>query len=102
MVHVVFALHLYTFLLLTFCAAMLVAKLSEWTGAGGLESPTVDLVISVILFAACALYLYLAIGPVYQVTGLARLAQAIVLAIAVGSIVLGYRFVLFLITLYGT
>lgn len=31
-----------------------------------------------------------------------RVLQAIVLTLAVGAIVLGYRFALFLITLYGT
>ena len=51
--------------------------------------------------AACALYLYVAIGPVYGASGGVRVVQAIVLALAVGAIVLGYRFVLFLITLYA-
>jgi hypothetical protein len=102
MAHWVFSLHLYTFLLLLFCVALLAATLSRWAGMGGLESARVDTVLSLIQFAACALYLYLAIGPVYLARGPSRAVRAIVLAIAVGAIVLGYRFVLFLITLYGT
>jgi len=102
MSHVVFSLHLYTFLLLLFCVALLVAKFSALIGGGGLDSPLVDKVLSVINLAACALYLYAAIGPVYGTSGTMRAVKAIVLALAVGAIVLGYRFVLFLITLYGT
>ena len=46
MAHVVFSLHLYTFLLLVFCVALLAAKLSEFAGLGGLvrmERPAPDL-----------------------------------------------------------
>ena len=100
MTHVVFSLHLYTFLLLLFCAALLLATLSNWVGFGGLDAPNVDNVLSVTLFAACALYLHLAIGPVYEATGAARLIQTAVLAVTMAGIVLGYRFVIFLITLY--
>ena len=38
----------------------------------------------------------------YGATGPVRALQAIVLTIAVGTIVVGYRFVVFLITLYTT
>jgi hypothetical protein len=51
---------------------------------------------------ACAAYLYLAIGPVYGAQGWRRVLQATLLSLIVGAIVLGYRFVLFLIALYGT
>lgn len=102
MAHVVFSLHLYTFLLLLFCAAVLAAGLSAWIGIGGLDVPVVDDVISVVNLLVCALYLHLAIGPVYGSSGLRRALQALGLAIAVGAIVLGYRFVIFLVTLYGT
>ena len=50
----------------------------------------------------CAVYIYLAIGPVYSATGAMRATKAVLLAVAVATIVLGYRFVLFLITLYAT
>lgn len=102
MLHVIFALHLYTFLLLLFCLALLAAKGSALAGAGGLESTRVDTVLSVLNLAACGVYLYLAIGPVYETRGAPRVLQALGLAVAVGAIVLGYRFALFLITLYGT
>lgn len=102
MAHVVFALHLYTFLLLFFCLALIAAKLSALLGFGGLESAPVDNVLSVVNVVACALYLFAAMGPVYGAAGALRWAQTIVLVVAVGALVLGYRFVVFLITLYTT
>ena len=65
MLHVIFSIHLYAFLLLLFCVALLGAKSSQWAGAGGLDAPMVDNVLSVLNLGACALYLYLALGPVY-------------------------------------
>ena len=102
MAHLVFSLHHYTFLLLLFCVALLAARLSAALGGGGLDSPRVDNVLTVVNLLACGLYLFAAIGPVYRASGAMRVAQAFVLTLAVGLIVLGYRFVLFLITLYGT
>jgi hypothetical protein len=102
MTHVAFSFHLYTFLLLLFCIALLAAKLSALLGFGGLDAPVVDNVLSVVNLAACAVYIYLAIGPVYGATGTLRATKALVLALAVAAIVLGYRFVLLLITLYAT
>ena len=77
------------------------AKLSALAGFGGLDVPVVDNVLSVLNLAACALYLYVAIGVVYGTNPPVRAVQAFVLAIAVGVIVLGYRFALLLITLYA-
>ena len=102
MTHVVFSLHLYTFLLLLFCVAMLAARLSSLLGFGGIETSVVDNVLSTANFVACAAYLYIAIGPVYGTAGAMRWLQAVVLTVAIAAIVLGYRFVLFLITLYAT
>ena len=102
MTHVVFSLHLYTFLLLLFCAALLAAKVSALLGFGGLDAPNVDNVLSVVNVLVCTLYVYLAIGPVYGVAGARRIGTSLVLAAAVAAIVLGYRFVIFLITLYET
>jgi hypothetical protein len=99
---VVFSLHLYTFLLLFFCVALVAAKCSAALGFGGLDSPRIDNVLSVVNILACALYLYAAIGPMYGATGAPRVLQTVVLAVAVGTIVVGYRFVVFLITLYTT
>ncbi|HEY2809037.1 MAG TPA: DUF3667 domain-containing protein [Steroidobacteraceae bacterium] len=102
MTHVAFSLHLYTFLLLLFCIALLAAKLSALLGLGGLDAPMVDDLLSVANLAACATYIYLAVGPVYGATGTMRVLKSAVLAVAVGVIVLGYRFVMFLITLHAT
>jgi hypothetical protein len=102
MTHVVFSLHLYTFLLLVFCIALLAARASAGLGFGGLEAPAVDKALSAFNLTAGGLYLYLASGPVYDTSGVRRLLQAILLAIAVAVIVVGYRFVLFLITLSST
>jgi Protein of unknown function (DUF3667) len=102
MAQVIFSLHLYTFLLLVFCVALLAAKLSELAGLGGLESPWVDNMLSVANLVVCGVYIYLAIGPVYDATGALRTVKAILLALAAATIVVGYRFLLFLITLYTT
>ncbi len=102
MTHVVFSLHLYSFLLLLFCFALLAAKLSAALGFGGLQTAAVDNVPSVLNLAGCALYIYLAIGPVYDSAGARRIAQTAALAIAVAVIVIGYRFAIFLITLATT
>lgn len=102
MTHVVFSFHLYTFLLLLFCVALVAAKSSALLGFGGLDAPMVDNVLSVMNVAACAIYLYFAIRPVYGCTGTRRAASAMVLAVAAAAIALGYRFLLFFITLYGT
>ena len=101
MTHVSFSLHLYAFLLLLFCVALLLAKLSALLGFGGLDAPLVDDVLSVANLVACAAFLYSAIGPVYSATGGVRVAKAVLLAVVVAAIALGYRFVLFLITLYA-
>ena len=100
MTHVAFSLHLYTFLLLLFCVALLLARFSELLGFGGLDVPRVDNVLSIANLVACTVYIYLASGPVYGDSGKLRAAKAFLLALTVATIVLGYRFVLFLITLY--
>jgi len=100
--HAVFALHLYAFVLLLFCAALVVSAIDEAVGGAGLASKVLDRVLSVTQLVACAVYLYVAIGAVYGARGAARTVKAVVLALAVAGIGLGYRFALFLITLYGT
>ena len=102
MTHVVFSLHLYTFLLLLFCLALLAAWVSARLGLGGLETPAVDKAVSVFNLVACGVYVFLAVGPVYGTAGFRRVLQAALLAVAVAVIVIGYRFALFLITLSTT
>lgn len=98
--HAAFALHLYAMLLLLFCVSLSVAAVHVLAGGAGLLSPMLDNVLSVFNLAVCTGYLYAAIGPVYGERGVARAAKAGLLALAVAAIVLGYRFVIFLITLY--
>ncbi len=101
-VHVVFSLHLYAFLLLMFCVSLAFAAVDVLRGGDGLDSPRVDTALSFVNLAACIIYLYLAIGKVYGARGMIRVAASLGLAVAVAVIMLGYRFGLFLFTLYVT
>ena len=78
--------------------ALLGAKACEWAGAGGLDTPMVDNVLSVLNLAACALYLYLALGPVYRTRGWARTMQTLALTLVVGLIVLALKGAAWLLT----
>jgi len=100
--HVVFSLHFYAFLLLLFCVSLALAGTQELLGGSGLGSARVDDVLSTLIVAACAAYLYRATGRVYGARGGMRVAQSFLLALAVGCLVLGYRFAIFLVTLYTT
>jgi hypothetical protein len=60
------------------------------------------MIMTVLIVLCCAAYLYRAIGAVYGARGVGGGAKALVLATAMGFIVLGYRFVIFLVTLYST
>jgi hypothetical protein len=101
-VHVVFALHLYVFVLALLCVSLLLAEAQQLLGGEGLGSRTVDLALSLFNLAACAIYAYLAVGPVYASSGVARVATAGVLALAIAAIFVAYRFAIFVITLYTT
>jgi len=99
--HAVFALHLCTFLLLLFCLTLCVASLAQRLGGQGLESARVDTVLSTFNLVVCGAYAYFATGTVFDARGIARVLQVILLAVTAGAVVLGYRFVIFLITLHG-
>jgi hypothetical protein len=99
--HLVFSLHFHAFLLLFFCATLVVLFAEAKLGGAGLN-PRADIVVSALILACCAAYLYRATGTVYGARGTTRVARAVVLALAMGGIVLGYRFVIFLVTLYTT
>ena len=60
-----------------------------------------DNLLSAFNLVVSAIYLYLAVGPAYATSGWRRVAATLVLALAAPAIVLGYRFVLFVITLYA-
>jgi hypothetical protein len=98
--HAVFSLHLYAFMLLLFCVVTAIPALSAFMGGPGFDDPALDYALSISLLVVCALYLFFAIAAVYEVRGVARVVSTLVLTIAVGAIVLGYRFFLFIVTLY--
>ena len=98
--HVIFALHLYAFILLLLCFSMLLAEVDLLLGGGGLASEPVDMALSLFNLIACAIYLYPATGRFYGSRGPARIAKVVLLTAAIGGIALGYRFAIFLITLY--
>ena len=98
--HVLFSVHLYTFILLLLCVSMLLAEVDLLLGGGGLASGRVDVALSLFNLIGCALYLYPATGRFYGSRGWTRVAKVLLLTAAVGGIALGYRFAIFLITLY--
>ena len=55
-----------------------------------------------LILVSSTVYLYLASGRVYGVAGWSRIARSLLLALAVGVILVGYRFAIFLVTLYTT
>lgn len=100
--HVVFSFHLYAFLLLLFCVSMAIAAVEILFGGAGLNSARVDSILSIVNLAACAVYLYTATGTVYRARGAVRIVKVLALTLLAGGMVPGYRFVIFLITLYST
>lgn len=99
--HAVFSLHLYAFMLLMFCAGMLVLAALPWSGAQS-ATETVDALLSLMLVAVCAAYLYSASGRVYGDAPRARALKCAALTVGAAVIVLGYRFVLLVITIFTT
>lgn len=99
-VNVVFSLHLYAFLLLLFCAALGIVAVDRWLGGPGLDAAWMDNTLTAVNLLACVAYLFVASGRVYGGAAGTRLVKAVLLSAAVGAIVLGYRFAVFVITLY--
>ena len=100
--HAVFSLHFYAFLLLLFSVLVAFAAVDVWLGGDGLNSTRMDTALSLVNLVACATYLYVATGTAYGARGTLRVVKALVLSLAVAGILLGYRFALFLFTLYTT
>jgi hypothetical protein len=98
--HVIFALHFYAFHLIILSAMLLVLLVASWIA--GPRFPGEDLLMFVIQLLLVAIYLYTAIGRVYHTTGVMRAMTLAVLVAAVGAAISGYRFLMFLVTLYGT
>jgi hypothetical protein len=100
--HATFSLHFYAFLLLLMCVAIAIQGIDGWLGDGGVANLVLDKILAIALLMASAVYLYFATGTVYGASGVTRVLKTLVLTVAVGTIVLGYRFALLLITLYTT
>jgi hypothetical protein len=100
--HAVFSFHVYAFLLLLFCVATAIPPIDARFGGAGFANEGLDHVLSIALLLVCGTYLFVATGRVYGAGGARRVLQAAALTVAVAAIVLGYRFVLLLITLYST
>lgn len=101
-VRAAFALHLYAFLLVLFSLALVFAAIQSALGGDGLRSPSVDTWLSTVLLGGCIGYLFVALRRVYPDADWLIAVRAIGLGIIVAAIVPGYRFVIFLITLYTT
>lgn len=100
--HAVFALHLYAFMLLLFCIATTVPAVNRFAGGAGVGAENLDAGISLSLLVACAAYVHISAGAVYGGSAANRALKAVGLTVGVAMIVLGYRFTLFLVTLYST
>jgi hypothetical protein len=87
-------------LLLLFSLALAVAAIEMRLGGLGLASPVVDNLLSIVNLGLCGGYVFLALKPVFGSHGITRLVKAAAMALAAGLIVPGYRFAIFLITLY--
>ena len=100
--HLVFALHLLAFLLLCSCVLLLLTLLEASLGGAGLRSTLVDWGTFAVLVVVIATYLYIATGIVYEATGAVRALKVALLAVVIAAAVPGYRFLVFLVTLYVT
>jgi len=101
-VHLAFSLHFHAFLLLFLTAALLIPAIDLWLGGAGLKSPLIDDGLAIGALLTSAVYLYLSAGRVYGGSGATRIFKAALLALVTGSVFLGYRFTLLLVTLYTT
>jgi hypothetical protein len=100
--HAVFSLHFFAFLLLLLCVATAVPPIDSLIGGTGFSSQSLDYVLIGVLLATSAVYLYIATGAVYGARGVMRVLKSAALTAAVFFVLLAYRFVLLLITLYTT
>ena len=100
--HIVFALHLYAFVLVLLSGSVLLAQLDVFLGGGGMESTIVDKVLSILNLLACGAYVFLAVRQVYSTDGWRRVSATLFLTLALGVLFVGYRFAIFLITFYTT
>lgn len=98
--HMIFSLLFYAFLMVWLCVLLGVLFVLTWFAGLDLHSHAVDWGLFASVLGATAIYLYVAAGRVYGETGLVRALKILLLTLAVGMGILGYRFTVFLITLY--
>ncbi|MCA0201360.1 MAG: DUF3667 domain-containing protein [Proteobacteria bacterium] len=101
-VHVIFALHFYAFVLVLLCIPLGLMIVVKMLGGPGVLSPFADDLTAIAIAVICAVYLFVAIKPVYHVRGLGHAARTALLTAAAVSIFLGYRLALLPLTLYTT
>jgi len=101
-VHAIFSLHFYAFLLLLFCVSMTIAAVDVRLGGAGLDSSRMDNALSIVNLAAATVYLFAATGMVYGAGGVGRIVKVLTLGIAAAAILLAYRFALLIVTLHTT
>lgn len=104
--HVVFAIHFYAYWMIAFCVMtplISIALVAFMRLAGIRLAPsTMDLLSSFIWLGVGLAYLFVAAGRVYAERGVGRALKVAALGFTAALTVLGYRFVVFLITLYTT
>jgi hypothetical protein len=96
----VFALHFFAFVLLLYSVLLIAAAVAS--RGLGFNGSALDGWLALLHLAIYATYLYGAVGTAYGATGMVRVLNAAALAAAVPFMLLGYRFAIFLITLYAT
>lgn len=88
-------------MLLLCSISLLLAEVQLRLGGAGLASPAVDLILTLFNLGVSAVYLWFATGVFYGARGALRIVKAGGLAFIMLLLVLGYRFAIFLVTLYS-
>jgi hypothetical protein len=100
--HLGFSLHFHAFLLTFISCVMLFMWLEVLFGGEGLSIYLTDLIVSFTLLAVSALYIYISAVKIYQPAPYAGIFKASLLVFTAVLMFLGYRFLLFVFTLYTT
>ncbi len=98
----VFSLQFYSFLLILLAVPVVAMEISVLLGGPAVPTILADQAMSVALLLSCAVYLYVANGPVFEARDAMRVFQAAILAIAVAAFFLAYRFLPMPITFHTT
>ncbi len=98
--HMAFSLHFHTFMLVLLSAALALIWLDVQLGGPGLASQWLDNAMAVTSLLVCAVYMYSAVEAVYEAQNLERLGKSLLLTLSMVGVFFGYRFALFVLTLY--